>query len=84
MAERSATGSSEDGGGWLSLAATPVFALMALSGAVHGSSAADVLCAAAPGASLLGGMVPMYWLMSLFHCGPWLRLVTNRYRHRPS
>ena len=57
---------------WLSLAATPVFAFMALQTA-HGG-AADILCSAAHGASPFGGMAPMYLLMSVFHAAPWLKL----------
>jgi hypothetical protein len=56
---------------WLSLAAAPTFAAMALVTAVSGS---DMLCAASP----VGGMVPMYLLMSVFHVGPWLRLLVAR------
>ncbi len=61
--------------GWLSLAATPSFALMALLTAAHGAGAADM-----PGMSPLGGMIPMYVLMSLFHSPPWLTLVSRHYR----
>ena len=57
---------------WLHLAATPAFALMAL---LTGSSGADMLCGAA---SPLGGMMPMYLLMSAFHLPPWLRLMAGR------
>ena len=53
---------------WLSLAAAPTFATMALVTALGG--APDMFCAASP----IGGMVPMYLLMSVFHVGPWLRL----------
>jgi hypothetical protein len=60
---------------WLGLAATPTFALMALLTGVLGSPA-DMLCAAGHG-SLLGGMVPMYLLMSAFHSAAWLRLVSE-------
>jgi hypothetical protein len=63
---------------WLSLAATPVFAAMALLTATLGESTADLLCSAAHGGSPLGGMVPMYVLMSVFHAAPWLRLVSAR------
>jgi hypothetical protein len=56
---------------WLHLAASPAFALMALLTGVSGS---DMLCGAA---SPLGGMVPMYLLMSAFHLPPWLRLMAH-------
>jgi hypothetical protein len=58
---------------WLSLAAAPTFAIMALLTAVFGGPP-DMLCAALQGASPLSGMIPMYLLMSAFHAGPWLRL----------
>jgi hypothetical protein len=62
--------------GWLHLAATPTFAVMALVTGVSGGEV-DVLCSAM-GASPLAGMVPMYLLMSVFHAAPWLRLVAGR------
>jgi len=31
-----------------------------------------------PGASALGGMVPMYLLMSVFHSAPWVKLIAGR------
>jgi hypothetical protein len=62
---------------FLSLAAAPTFAIMALLSATTGGSAPDVLCLAA-GASPLGGMIPMYLLMSAFHSAPWLKLLFNR------
>jgi hypothetical protein len=59
---------------WLSLAATPTFAVMALlTGALGGPQ--DFLCAAMRGNSPLDGMATMYLLMSAFHLGPWLRLM---------
>lgn len=61
---------------WLALAATPTFAIMAVLTAVIGDPA-DMLCAAGHG-SLLGGMVPMYLLMSAFHSAAWLRLIAER------
>ena len=61
---------------WLSLAAAPTFAAMALLTAFGGP--ADMLCSAMGGGSVLSGMVPMYLLMSLFHLVPWLRLVSGR------
>jgi hypothetical protein len=62
---------------WLYLAAAPTFAIMALLTGAGGGSP-DMLCSAAPGASLLGGMVPMYLLMSAFHLAPWLKLFSRR------
>ena len=53
---------------WLSLAAAPTFAAMALLTAMSGS---NMFCAGSP----IGGMVPMYLLMGVFHVGPWLRLL---------
>jgi len=61
---------------WLGLAAAPTFAMMALITAAGG--APQFLCSAAHIASPLGGMVPMYLLMSLFHSGPWLGLASGR------
>jgi hypothetical protein len=63
--------------GWLSLAAAPTFAVMALLTCLPGE-AADMMCSAAQGASPLSGMVPMYVLMSAFHAGPWLKLIARR------
>ena len=62
---------------WLSLAASPTFALMALQTVCFGDGRADLLCSAV-GASPLGGMVPMYLLMATFHAAPWLRLIVRR------
>ncbi|MCK1511506.1 hypothetical protein IVB22_02745 [Bradyrhizobium sp. 190] len=61
----------------LYLAAAPTFATMALLTGVLGS--ADALCSTAS-ASPLGGMVPMYLLMSAFHSAPWLKLIASRTR----
>lgn len=59
--------------GWLSLAAAPSFAAMALANALPG--APDMLCGSA---SPLTGMTAMYLLMSAFHLSPWLRLLAAR------
>ena len=48
---------------WLSLAAAPTFAVMALVAAL---APADMICGAMQGPFSLQGMVPMYALMSLF------------------
>jgi len=63
----------------LSFAAAPTFAIMALLTGVLGSGAPDLLCSAALPlhGSPLTGMVAMYLLMSLFHCGPWLALISR-------
>lgn len=64
--------------GWLHLAATPVFALMALLTGLLDAAPGDVLCGSGQGAFSLTGMVPMYALMSAFHAGPWIRLIFRR------
>jgi hypothetical protein len=62
---------------WLSLAAAPTFAVMALL--TPGlAGAPDMICSAAQDASPLSGMVPMYWLMAAFHLAPWLKLASRR------
>jgi hypothetical protein len=60
---------------WLSLAAAPTFAIMALRTAFPGPP--DMLCAAAQPGSPLSGMAAMYWLMSAFHAAPWLKLASS-------
>jgi hypothetical protein len=62
---------------WLGLAAAPAFAVMALLTATSSGGAAEMLCART-GVSPLGGMVPMYLLMSALHLTPWLKLVGRR------
>ncbi|RWP76194.1 MAG: hypothetical protein EOR09_11730 [Mesorhizobium sp.] len=68
---------------WLSLAAAPTFAIMALLTAVTGD--AGMICSAAEDASPLSGMAMMYSLMSAFHLAPWLKLLASRRSaaHRP-
>lgn len=68
---------------WLSLAAAPTFAVMALLTGVLGGGPPDMLCLAAQGASPLSGMAPMYLLMSAFHSAPWLKLISGRRSGRP-
>jgi hypothetical protein len=67
----------------LALAAAPTFALMALLTSVLGDGQADMICSTAHAsvaayASVLGGMIPMYLLMSAFHLTPWLKLIVRR------
>jgi hypothetical protein len=69
---RNSVTSCEDWQEWLSLAAAPAFALMALLSSLSGSP--DMLCGPHV-MSPLGGMVPMYLLMSAFHAAPWLKLL---------
>lgn len=57
--------------GWLPLAASPTFALMAL---VEANAPPSPLCMPVPAGLPFGGMVWMYLLMSLFHLSPWLKL----------
>jgi hypothetical protein len=66
--------------GWLGFAATlaaaPVFALMALG--TVAAATPDMLCASM-GGSPLGGMTLMYLLMSVVHLAPWLRLFARAF-----
>ncbi|MCA6113364.1 hypothetical protein J6524_00255 [Bradyrhizobium sp. WSM 1738] len=62
---------------WLYLAAAPTFATMAILTGAFSDGSADALCSTAS-ASPLGGMVPMYLLMSAFHLAPWLKLISSR------
>jgi hypothetical protein len=50
---------------------------MAVLTGLAGGGAQDMLCSAMH-ASPLGGMMPMYLLMSAFHLAPWLRLIGHR------
>jgi hypothetical protein len=71
---------------WLSLAAAPTFALMAVVTGILDSGAHQMWCSAAMHMSPLTGMLPMYGLMSAFHFMPWLRLISRwakRRRGRP-
>jgi hypothetical protein len=61
---------------FLYLAAAPTFAVMALLTGVLGGGSPDAMCSMGS-ASPLGGMVPMYLLMSAFHTAPWLKLISN-------
>jgi hypothetical protein len=64
-----------DAADWLNLAAAPSFAAIAL---LTGGGAPDLLCAA--NGSPLSGMAAMYWLMSVFHLAPWLKLIARSNR----
>ena len=62
--------------GWLALAASPTFALMAWITANEAPRMA--LCSSASGTLPIDGMTAMYLLMSLFHLSPWLKLASSR------
>ncbi len=60
--------------GWLGLAASPTFALMAWIAANDAPSIA--LCSSGSSMLPINGMTAMYMLMSLFHLSPWLKLAS--------
>lgn len=63
---------------WPGLAAAPGFALMALLTGIPADEVPNGFCSVSHQGSLLEGMTLMYVLMSVFHLGPWLRLVLRR------
>ena len=65
-----------DAASWLSLAAAPSFALMALVNA--GDVSMGGICVSRAGLLPVDGMTAMYLLMSFFHLPPWLRLARRR------
>jgi hypothetical protein len=65
---------------WLGLAAAPTFAIVALLTGVLGDGKMAMMCSSASDPSSLGGMVPMYLLMSAFHSAAWLKLMAGRGR----
>ncbi|WP_026792114.1 hypothetical protein [Pleomorphomonas oryzae] len=71
-----------EGAGWLGLAATPTFAVMAWVTALGPPG----MCTAAPPWMPVNDMALMYLLMSLFHLSPWLRVLSHRLAapHRPN
>ena len=73
MNRTSAPGPAE----WLSLAAAPIFAAMALASAMAAGGPMDALCTPASRWPL-DGMVMMYLLMCAFHVAPWLKRLGDR------
>lgn len=65
-------------GDFLSFAAAPAFAIMALATGALDAGPPDNLCAGTQHASPLNGMAVMYMLMGAFHSAPWLRLMSSR------
>ena len=64
---------ARDAAGWLALAASPTYALMAWIAATDASPIA--FCASG---SSIHRMTGMYILMSVFHLSPWLKLASAR------
>ena len=62
--------------GWLALAASPTFGLMAWIAANDTHPVA--LCTAGSSLLPIHDMTAMYLLMSLFHLSPWLGLASGR------
>jgi hypothetical protein len=62
--------------GWLALAASPTFALMAWVAATDAPRMA--LCSSGSSILPIDGMTAMYLLMSLFHLSPWLKFASGR------
>ena len=73
---RARVGQEPGATGWLTLAASPTFALMAWIAANDAPSIA--FCASGSDFLPLDGMTVMYLLMSLFHLSPWLKLASSQ------
>jgi hypothetical protein len=77
IAYESGEGTALGAANWLSLAAAPTFAIMALFIGLLGGGRMAMVCSSLQDASPLGGMVLMYLLMSAFHLAPWLKLISG-------
>ena len=62
---------------FLGIAAAPSFAAIAVLTTLRGGDRMGTICGLEP--SSLGGMVPMYLLMSVFHSAPWMKLIGERW-----
>ena len=67
--------------GWLTLAASPSFALMAFVSAEQSAGPGAMICGVSLNASPFGSMTVRYVLMSVFHAAPWLKIVGSRFGH---
>ena len=67
-----------DAAGWLGLAASPTFAMMAWLSA--NDAAQTMICSSVPDLLPIGSMAWMYLLMSIFHLPPWLKLASGLWR----
>ncbi|HKT40741.1 MAG TPA: hypothetical protein VJQ86_00110 [Rhodanobacteraceae bacterium] len=80
---RNKSGGRAGAGGWLHLAATPTFAVMALVTVFTGSDPAHMLCGAmGHGSFSLDSMTFMYLLMAIFHAAPWWKRIAVGCRER--
>ena len=74
-------GQAHSPAGWLALAASPTFALMAWIAA--NDARPMPFCVSSAAILPLDSMTTMYLLMSLFHLSPWLKLASSQPRsHR--
>ena len=64
-------------GAWLSYAAAPAFAGMAVITGLP-AEAAPATCLGGAGPGFLGGMAWMYLMMCVVHLPPWLSLLARR------
>jgi hypothetical protein len=74
--QNSRTWQTRGAAGWLALAASPTFALMAWIAA--NDTSPMTLCASDSRILPIDGMTAMYLLMGLFHLAPWLKLASGR------
>lgn len=64
---------------WLSLAAAPLFGVIALSMWLHDDGLESAVCSMR-GSSPFSSMLVMYCLMCVSHAPPWFRFLRNRGR----
>ena len=74
--QNASTWRAHNAAGWIGLAGSPTFALMAWIAATDAPRMA--ICTSAQDMLPINGMAWMYLLMSLFHVSPWLKLASGR------